>query len=93
VWLTRGKKISVASAMISPNLNINRLLFPSGIIVMSAVTRHLRNCNASQNAGLPAAVSDRALIIAAAFDESFAHEGTSPIEPETLRDRRSWDSA
>jgi hypothetical protein len=28
--------------------------------------------------GLLAAVSDRALIIAAAFDESFAQEGTSP---------------
>ncbi len=41
-------------------------------------TRHLRNFNASQNAGLLAAVSDRALIIAAALDESFAHDGTSP---------------
>jgi hypothetical protein len=32
------------------------------------------------------AVSDRALIIAAAFDESFAHEGTSPSESEKIRD-------
>ena len=49
----------------------NRILWSAGI-------RHLRNFNASQKEGLLAAVSDRALIIAAAFDESFAHEGTSP---------------
>jgi hypothetical protein len=41
--------------------------------------------------GLRAAVSDRALIIAAAFDESFAHEGPVPIEAEIILDWRGWD--
>jgi hypothetical protein len=40
--------------------------------------RHLRDFNASRNAGFVPAVSDRALIIRAAADESFAHEGMSP---------------
>jgi hypothetical protein len=40
--------------------------------------RHLRFVNGSRNAGFDAAVSDLALIIWAATDESFAHEGISP---------------
>jgi hypothetical protein len=39
---------------------------------------HLRNFNASRNAGFVAAVSDLALIILAAPDESFAHDGMRP---------------
>jgi hypothetical protein len=40
--------------------------------------RHLRLASGSRNAGFVAAVSDLALIIWAAIDESFAHEGMSP---------------
>src|ERR1019366_2300379 len=40
--------------------------------------RHLRDFNASRNAGLVLAVSDLALIIVAAADGSFAHDGISP---------------
>jgi hypothetical protein len=39
---------------------------------------HLRSLSASRNAGLAAAVSALALIICAATDEFFAHEGISP---------------
>src|ERR1700693_632259 len=39
---------------------------------------HLRDFNASRNAGFVAAVSDLALIILAATDGSLAHEGISP---------------
>jgi hypothetical protein len=39
---------------------------------------HRRNLNASRNAGFDAAVSDLALIILAAPDESFVHEGIKP---------------
>jgi hypothetical protein len=39
---------------------------------------HFRHFNASRKAGFVAAVSDLALIIRAAADESFAHEGMSP---------------
>ena len=38
----------------------------------------LRDFNASRNAGFVAAVSDLALIILAAADGSFAHEGINP---------------
>ena len=44
----------------------------------SAGIRHLRDFNASRNAGFALAVSDLALIIWAAMDESFAHDGISP---------------
>src|ERR1035441_1101764 len=40
--------------------------------------RHLRDFNASRNAGFVAAVSDLALIILTATDGSFAHDGMSP---------------
>jgi hypothetical protein len=39
---------------------------------------HLRDFNASRNAGFVAAVFDLALIMLAAADESFAHDGKSP---------------
>src|ERR1019366_7397208 len=39
---------------------------------------HLRNLSASRKAGFVPAVSDLALIILAAIDESFAHDGMSP---------------
>ena len=38
----------------------------------------VQNFSASRNAGLVAAVSDRALIMLAAVDESFAHGEISP---------------
>src|SRR6266700_5769223 len=44
----------------------------------SAGIRHLRDFNASRNAGLVPAVSDLVLIRLAAADVSFAHEGISP---------------
>jgi hypothetical protein len=40
--------------------------------------RHLRNFNASLNAGLVLAVSDLALIMLAVIEESFDHDGMSP---------------
>ena len=43
----------------------------------SAGIRHLRDLNASRNAGFVPAVSDFALIILAATDEVFAHDGMS----------------
>ena len=39
---------------------------------------HFRHFNASRNAGFVLAVSDLALIILAATDGSFAHDGMSP---------------
>ena len=45
---------------------------------LSAGIMHLRNFSASRNAGLEPAVSDLALIIRAAADGSFAHDGISP---------------
>jgi hypothetical protein len=39
---------------------------------------HLRDFNESRNAGFAAAVSDLALIIWAATDESFDHDGINP---------------
>jgi len=44
----------------------------------SAGIRHLRDFNASRKAGFAAAVSDLALIILAAADASFAHDGINP---------------
>jgi hypothetical protein len=44
---------------------------------------HRRNLNGSRNAGFVAAVSDLALIIRAAPDMSFDHEG---IKPQRIRD-------
>jgi hypothetical protein len=39
---------------------------------------HLRDFNASRNAGFVTAVSARALIMLSATAESFAHDGMSP---------------
>jgi hypothetical protein len=48
--------------------------------------------NASLNADFVAAVSDLTLIILAAADKSFAHEGIKPREPSKVRDAALWDS-
>jgi hypothetical protein len=53
--------------------------------------RHLRDFIASRNAGFVAAVSDRALIILAAADESFAHEDEG-ISPQRISDNSRTDS-
>ena len=39
---------------------------------------HLRDFSASRNAGFVLTVSERALILLAATDESFAHDGINP---------------
>ena len=54
-------------------VGLSRLIHPTTVGF-----RHLRDFNASRNAGLMAAVSDLALIILAAADGSFALEGMRP---------------
>jgi hypothetical protein len=60
--------------------------------VPSAEIRRLRDFNASRNAGFAAAVSDLALIILEATDESPVHDGMSPSEPATVHGRAPSDS-
>jgi hypothetical protein len=55
--------------------------FREGRKSRGCLIRHLRNFNASQNAGLIDAVSERALIIAVAFDDSFAAPDKSRTKP------------
>jgi hypothetical protein len=55
------------------------------LVKLSAGIRHLRDFNASRNASLVAAVSDRALIMLPAADESFDHAGMSPRASERVR--------
>jgi hypothetical protein len=50
---------------------------------------HRRNFIASRNAGRVAAVSDLALIILAAIDESFAHVGMRPQRTSDISRRGS----
>jgi hypothetical protein len=53
---------------------------------------HLRNRNASRNAGFVVTVSDLALIILAAPEESLAHEGMRPQRTSDNRRAGSFGS-
>jgi hypothetical protein len=53
---------------------------------------HLRDFSASRNAGFVLAVSDLALIMLAAADESFAHEGINASASPTIPARAPSDS-